>query len=69
MGSRGPSITFSAYLTGGVPEGAPLWRDPSVDPGRPASERGFAPAVGAQRDGTASSPSLSDARAPDGTDR
>ena len=25
-----PSITFSDYLDGGVPEGAPLWRDAAV---------------------------------------
>lgn len=43
MAGRGPSITFSAYLTGGVPEGAPLWHEPRKAPGvrgDPAVERG-----------------------------
>ena len=31
--ASGPSITFSAYLTGGVPDGAPLWRDPPASDG------------------------------------
>ena len=26
------SITFGAYLTGGVPDGMPLWREPPVKP-------------------------------------
>ena len=37
-----PTITFSAYLTGGVAAGAPLWRDPSpTEPtgGKPAPDR------------------------------
>ena len=26
------SITFGPYLTGGVPDGAPLWREPPAKP-------------------------------------
>ena len=33
MGRVRPTMTFSAYLTGGVPPGAPLWHEPVPVPG------------------------------------
>ena len=51
MGDRGPSITFSAYLTGGVPDGAPLWREPPAEPW-PGEDAGNAPALSGTRAGT-----------------
>ena len=50
MGERRPSITFSAYLTGGVPDGAPLWREPPTEPtAPPAAARADGASTGADR--------------------
>ena len=40
------SVTFGAYLTGGVPDGVPLWREPAT--GGSASEHGRSTAPSAR---------------------